>query len=145
MKIQLSFNTTGQPVVPEGWVAGGGLGTTDTRNAADPQSGGYIKLSEVDAQGNVEVHEPPTGWRDTGFGKVLTFVAGSAWTPYTLADLTGLYRIVNGLPVPVVMPVAVASPVTPGVGGVVKGRTMDQARAMGDVWGFTHDPATDPR
>ena len=140
--INLKINAAGQPVVPDQWICGGGLGTTDTRNAVDPGSGAYIKLSEIQPNGDIVLHDPPAGWRDTPMGRAINFVAQSSWTPYNLADLWKLFQIVGGVPVPIQVPTPQNPPNT---SSVVPGRTMAQAQAMGDVWGFTHDPATDPR
>jgi len=92
-----------------------------------------VVVSPNGAEGTVVLHDPPVGWQATGVGQTIT-----TWndSPY------------NAPPAPVYKGTEtghVAVPTAPAAESFVKGRTMAQAQALGDEWGFTHDPGTDPK
>lgn len=112
--LKVSLDSKGNPVTPAGWFDMG-------KWAVSPQ-GQYFSDDDLNADGTVTLHDPQANWQNSDTGRTIL-------------------AAVNAAPAP---PITVApGPAAPAAqGNFVPGRTLAQAIAAGDVWGFTVDPAT---
>ena len=117
LKVQTNPNpgpSFGQPLAPAGWLEIG-------KWAVNPADGTYFSSADLNPDGTVNLHEPVSNWASTPTGQTLT-------------------AAINQAPAPPVS--IVPAPTASAAGLFVAGRTLAQAIAAGDIWGFTVDPST---
>jgi len=122
MTVKIQIGPNGLPLAPEGWFETGKWSIAPDGNSLGVPAGSYFSvLDPVNTDGTIELTVPPINWQASPTG--LTLLA-----------------TINKFPGP--PPIAVSAKAAPTTStSVVPGRTIAEAIALGDVWGFTADPS----